>query len=141
MVRAVAWFKDGTLAGFEEVQPESVNLSVLGCLSASELIAVSQQVPKSSCKKQKVASGTKRGLPHGTNTSYFLLFVEEMTTALNKLGLHNMYIVIDNVTIHKTPEVPQAIRNYKHTALFLSPYSPHAEPSWRILDKTQGKKL
>lgn len=91
MVRLVAWSKKGTPAEVE-VQPEGFNLSVLGCLSAYGLIAVSQQVPKTGRKKQKVASGVKRGLPHGTSASHFLLFVEEMAVILNKLGLHNMYI-------------------------------------------------
>lgn len=127
LVRPVAWSKKGTPAEVE-VQPEGVNLSILGCLSAYGLIAVSQQVPKSSRKKQKVASGTKRGLPHGTNASHFLLFLEEMAAVLNKLGLHNMYIVMDNATIHKTPEVLQAIRNHGHTSLFLPPYSPMLNP-------------
>lgn len=77
MVRLVAWSKKGTPAEVE-VQPEGVNLSILGCLSVYGLITVSQQVPKTNRKKQKVASGNKKGLPHGTTARHFLLFVEEM---------------------------------------------------------------
>ena len=102
-------------------------MSILGCLSAYGLIAVSQQVPKSGRKKQKV-DGVKRDLPHGSNLTHFWLFVEEMAAVLNKLGLHNIYIVMDNATIHKTPKVFQAIRNHGHNALFLPPYSPMPNP-------------
>ncbi|KAG1303212.1 hypothetical protein G6F64_010268 [Rhizopus arrhizus] len=104
MVRPAGWSKKGTPVEVE-VQPEGTNLSILGCMSAYGLIAVSQQVPKSKgYKKQKIA-GTKRALPHDTKPSHFLLFVEEMTSTLNKLGLHNMHIIMDNATIHKTEEV------------------------------------
>ncbi|KAG0746722.1 hypothetical protein G6F57_002704 [Rhizopus arrhizus] len=51
-----------------------------------------------------------------------------MAAVLNKLGLHNIYIVMDNATIHKTPKVFQAIRNHGHNALFLPPYSPMLNP-------------
>lgn len=31
--------------------------------------------------------------------------MEEMSSTLNKLGLHNMSVVMDNITIYKTVEV------------------------------------
>ncbi|CEP10865.1 hypothetical protein [Parasitella parasitica] len=113
MVRPVAWFKKGEPAEVD-VEAEGTNLSILGCMSAYGLIALSQQVPKSSRKKQKTPLGTKRALPHGTNSSHFVLFVEEVVSVLNKIGLKNMYIVMDNAFIHKTPEVLKAIRDSKH---------------------------
>ncbi|KAG1451954.1 hypothetical protein G6F56_007947 [Rhizopus delemar] len=123
MVRPVGWPKKGTPVKVE-VQLEGTNLSILGCMSVYGLITVSQQVPKSKgYKKQKIV-GIKRALPHGIKSSRFLLFVEEMISTLNKLGLHNMHIVMDNATIHKTEEVVTAIRDNGHTALFLLPYSP-----------------
>ncbi|KAG0932292.1 hypothetical protein G6F57_010454 [Rhizopus arrhizus] len=127
MVRPAGWSKKGTPVEVE-VQPEGTNLSILGCMSAYGLTAVSQQIPKSKgYKKQKIA-GTKRALPHDTKSSHFLLFVEEMTSTLNKLGLHNMHIIMDNATIHKTEEIVTAIRENGHTALFLPPYSPFLNP-------------
>lgn len=127
MVRPAGWSKKGTPVEVE-VQPEGTNLSILGCMSAYGLTAVSQQIPKSKgYKKQKIA-GTKRALPHDTKSSHFLLFVEEMTSTLNKLGLHNMHIIMDNATIHKTEEAVTAIRENGHTALFLPPYSPFLNP-------------
>lgn len=121
MVRPVAWSKKGEPA-------EGTNLSILGCTSAYGLIALSQQVPKSSGKKQKTPLGTKRALPHGTNSSQFLLFVEETVSVLNNIGLENMYIVMDNASIYKTPEVLKEIRDSGHYALFLPPYSPMLNP-------------
>jgi hypothetical protein len=56
----------------------------------------------------------------GLTRGHFLLFVEKISVIRNKLGLHNMYIVMDNAAIHKPPEV-QVIRNHGHTALFLLP--------------------
>ncbi|KAG2230253.1 hypothetical protein INT48_009823 [Thamnidium elegans] len=73
MVCPVAWSKKGEPAEVD-VEAEGTNLSILGCMSAYGLIALSQQVPKSSRKKQKTPLGTKRALPHGTNSSHFVLF-------------------------------------------------------------------
>jgi transposase len=96
-------------------------------------------VPKSNgSKKQEVAAGTKRkNLTHGTNSAQFL-FVEEMAAFLNKLGLNNLFIIMDNASIHKTPEVLKIIREYGHTLLFLPPYSPFLDP---IQLKSVGQKL
>lgn len=52
-----------------------------------------------------------------------------MAAVLNKHGMHNMYIVMDNASIHKTQAVLDAIiKNHGHTALFLPPYSPFLNP-------------
>lgn len=53
----------------------------------------------------------QRDLPHGTSSSHITLFVEEIVYVLNNFGLKNMYIVMDNAAIHKTPEVLKAIRD------------------------------
>jgi hypothetical protein len=94
MVRSVAWSHKGTLAEVEVLCANSINLSIIGCISAYGLIAISQQVPKSNgTKKQKVAVGNKRkNLPHGTNSTHFLLFVEEMASLLNKLIFTSAYM-------------------------------------------------
>ncbi|KAG2215415.1 hypothetical protein INT45_005444 [Circinella minor] len=97
MVRPVAWSKKGT-SGEVEVQPEGINLSILGCMSVHGLIALSQQVPKPNA------------------------------VLLNKLGLKNMYIVMDNAAIHKTPDVLREIHEHGHTPLFLPSYSPMLNP-------------
>ncbi|KAI8329554.1 hypothetical protein BC941DRAFT_442773 [Chlamydoabsidia padenii] len=39
--------------------------------------------------KEKVVV-VKRSLPHGTNSTHFLLSVEEISILQNKLGLHNV---------------------------------------------------
>lgn len=73
-------------------------------------------------------SVTKRSLPHRTNVSHFLLFIEEITIVLNRLRLHSMYSVMDNATIHKVPEVLKAIHNCEHTALTSPSYSRMLNP-------------
>ncbi|KAG2208789.1 hypothetical protein INT45_010949 [Circinella minor] len=128
MVRPVTWSKKGEPADVEVPTQQGVNLSVLGCMSYYGLIALSQQVPKSSgLKKRKIVS-KRSGLPHGTSSSHFLLFVREMSSVLKKVGLNNMYIVMDNAGIHKTAEVLQAVRDHGHTPLFLPPYSLFLNP-------------
>ncbi|KAG0750197.1 hypothetical protein G6F57_010982 [Rhizopus arrhizus] len=120
MVRPVAWSKKGEPAEVD-VEAEGTNLSILDCCFATS----SKIKPK---KKHKTATGIKRGLPHETNSSQFTLFVEEIVSVLNKLGLKNMYIVMDNAAIHKTPKVLKAIRDSGHYALFLPPYSSMLNP-------------
>lgn len=61
-----------------------------------------------------------------------------MTTTLNKLGLHNMYIVMDNASIHKTKEVMKAIHESCHIALFLPPYSSFLNPIEEFWSKIKG---
>jgi hypothetical protein len=58
MVRSVAWFKKGEPVEVDDVEAKMTNLSNLGCMSAYGLIAISQQIPKSS-KKKKVISWNK----------------------------------------------------------------------------------
>ncbi|ORE10820.1 hypothetical protein BCV72DRAFT_268306 [Rhizopus microsporus var. microsporus] len=58
----------------------------------------------------------------------FLLFIDEIAIVLNRLGLENMYTVMDNATIHKTSDALRAIHEYGHTPLFLPPYSPMLNP-------------
>ncbi|CAO3651575.1 unnamed protein product [Mucor hiemalis] len=74
MVRPVTWSKKGQPAEVD-VEAEGTNLSILGCMSAYGLTAVSQQIPKSSRKKHKTATSIKRGLPHGINSSHFTYIV------------------------------------------------------------------
>jgi hypothetical protein len=73
-VHPVAWSKKGTPTEVE-VQPEGINLSILGRLSVYGLIAASQQVLKPNSRKKQKIAGIKRSLPHGINSSHFLLFV------------------------------------------------------------------
>lgn len=73
------------------------------------------------------------------NLSRLLLFVEEMTDVLNKLGLHNIYIVMDNATIHKIPRVLQAIHNHGQNALFLPSYSLILNPIGDFRRKSRWK--
>jgi transposase len=127
MVCPVAWSKKGTPSEVE-VQPEGINLSILGCMSVYGLIALSQQGPKPNGRKKQKTTGAKSGLPHGTNSSHFLLFIDEIAILLNKLGLENMYIVMDNAAIHKTPDVLRSIHEYDHTPFFLPLYSPMLNP-------------
>lgn len=47
---------------------------------------------------------------------------------LNRLVLHNMYVVTDNARIRKTIDVHKAIHDHRHTTLFLSPYSLFLNP-------------
>lgn len=61
-MRLVAWSKKGTSTEVE-VQPEGINLSILGCLSMYGLIAVSQQVPKLNRRKKQKIAGIKRSFP------------------------------------------------------------------------------
>ncbi|CDH61598.1 hypothetical protein RO3G_03680 [Lichtheimia corymbifera JMRC:FSU:9682] len=129
MVRPVAWSKKGTPATVTVPTIRGTNLSIIGCISFYGLIALSQQVPGTTgSKKRKLVDGKESGLPHGTKSSHFLLFVEQVAYVLNKHGLHNMYIVMDNASIHKTKQVLDAIRKHNHVPLFLPPYSPFLNP-------------
>lgn len=51
-----------------------------------------------------------------------------MAVVLNKHGMHNMFIVMDNASIHKTQAVRNAIKQHGHTPLFLPPYSLFLNP-------------
>lgn len=129
IVRPVAWSKKGTPATVTVATSQGANLSILGCISRHGIIALSQQVPeRPQSKKRKVASGKRTNLPHGTTSSHFQLFVEHVAEVLNEHGLQNMYIVMDNASIHKTAGVIAAIEKHHHIPLFLPPYSPFLNP-------------
>ncbi|CDH61137.1 hypothetical protein RO3G_03680 [Lichtheimia corymbifera JMRC:FSU:9682] len=140
MVRPVAWSKKGTPAAVTVPTARGTNLSIIGCISYHGLIALSQQVPQSTgSKKRKLVDGRESGLPHGTKSSHFLLFVEQVAAVLNKHGLHNMYIVMDNASIHKTKQVLEAIKRHDHIPLFLPPYSPFLNPIEECWSKMKGQ--
>ncbi|KAG1143665.1 hypothetical protein G6F37_009412 [Rhizopus arrhizus] len=101
-------------------------------------LLVKEKVPKTIGQRDTEGSWHQGGeLPYGTNSSHFLLFVEEMAAAEN-----SDYIIcrllIDRAGTHKIPKVLQAIHNLGHPALFLfiSPYSPMLN-----LWKNAGQKL
>ncbi|KAG2224060.1 hypothetical protein INT45_004941 [Circinella minor] len=140
MVRPVAWSKKGKASEVEVSTQQGTNLSVLGCMSWYGLLALSQQVPKPiGSKKCKIVS-KDNGLPHGTSSSHFLLFFQEISSVSKNLGLESMYIVMDNATIHKTSEVLQAICNNGHISPFLPPYSPFLHPIEECWAKIKAKK-
>jgi transposase len=81
----------------------------------------------------------KRGLPHGTNSTHFLLSVEEVAFALNKLDLHNMYTIMDNISIHKAIGILKTLRDNEHTALFLPQHSPFLNPIEECWSKVKSE--
>lgn len=62
-----------------------------------------------------------------------------MASVLNKLGLNNMFVIMDNAAIHKTPDVYKAVRDHEHTPLFLPPYSPFLNPIEECWSKIKGE--
>lgn len=86
---------------------------------------------------EKKTVGAKRGLLYRTNSSQFLLFVKDIAAVLNKLGLRNMYIVMNNAAIHEISKGFQTICNHGHTTLFIRPLLANVAPYWRVLVKNQ----
>lgn len=85
MVRPVAWSKKGTSATVTVPTTRGTNLSIIGCISYYGLVALSQQVPQTTgSKKRKLVDGKESSLPHGTKSSHFLLFVEQVAHVLYK---------------------------------------------------------
>lgn len=121
--------QEGTPASVTVSTERGINLSILDCIPKKGLIAILQQVSRlSGSKKRKLVTPKKTGVPHGTNATHFFLFVEEMADVLDKYGMNNMFIVMDNAGIHKTKAVVQAIKDRGHHPLFLPPYSPFLNP-------------
>ncbi|CEP18228.1 hypothetical protein [Parasitella parasitica] len=87
-------------------------------------------VDESGFKKNMVrpVAWSKKGEPAEVDVEAEGTNLKEIVSVLNKLGLKNMYIVMDNAAINKTPEVLKAIRDSGHYALFLPPYSPMLNP-------------
>jgi hypothetical protein len=71
------------------VDAESVNVSVLDCMSVYGLIALSQQVPKSREETKSCSWNKKKSLPHGTNS-------QRITEACNQVPLSHSV----NITEH-----------------------------------------
>lgn len=59
----------------------------------------------------------------GTNSSHFLLFEEETAYVLNRLGLNNIYIIVDNVRIP--------------TSTIFAPLLPNVKSNW--IEKWRSK--
>ncbi|KAI9271511.1 hypothetical protein BDA99DRAFT_433425, partial [Phascolomyces articulosus] len=74
MVRPVAWSKKGKASEVEVSTQQGTNLSILGYKSWYGLLALSQQVPKTTGPKKRKIASKDNGLPYGTSSSHFLLF-------------------------------------------------------------------
>lgn len=100
--------KKGKFANVDIPAQQSINQSILGCMLYYGLAALSQQVSKTRGLEKRKLVSRRSGLPHGTYSRHFLLFVSEMLSALKNLKLNNFYFVMDNVAIDKAAEFLQA---------------------------------
>lgn len=78
------------------------------------------------------------------DTESFCEFFEVLFTKLEKRGLVNAVIVMDNVAFHKTEAARAIVAKWNHTAMFLPPYSPFLNPienlfsQWKHLVASQN---
>lgn len=56
----------------------------------------------------------------------------EMASVLNKLGLSNIFIIMDDASIDKTSEILKAIYDYGHTPLFFTALIASFESNGRV---------
>jgi len=76
--------------------------------------------------KKKKASVSEESC--GTNSNHFALFLTSLMDQLDHMDKKGMYLVMDNVPIHKTEYIHALVKGRGYIPVFLPPYSPALNP-------------
>lgn len=101
--------------------------SILGALSATDLINVSLRVPKR-IKKRKLGRETD-GYSIGIMTGHYLSFLKATLDEMDKYPeMKGHYLVMDNAPIHSSIDIGKYIHSRGYRCVHLPPYSPELNP-------------
>ncbi|KAG2222832.1 hypothetical protein INT45_000447 [Circinella minor] len=100
------------------------SLSILGVITAHNVIILSRrrEVCASTNKKRKAGDGLAP--KKGTTGSDFIQFIKQVLTNIEAHDLRYWYLVIDNVAIHRTIDVKDWVTEHGWEIIYLPTYSP-----------------
>lgn len=131
--RTGAWGPKGKTPVIEVENSQVVSHTILGAISVYGVIhtsvrmpslPTSQLVPVSVGKKRKIDTGVakKQQKPKGTTADHFYVFIKETLDIMDQFQyLKEAYLIMDNASIHKRPEITDMITKRGYNYIFLPP--------------------
>ncbi|CEP16742.1 hypothetical protein [Parasitella parasitica] len=130
LTKTRGWSIKGKPATSKGPKDRGVNISVLGAISPEGVIDISVRKPEFiSCKKRDAAGKlvTEKKLI-GTRSKHFRVYMDSVMDTLDSLRLTGRNLIMNNASIHKTPDTVAEIERRGYRILFLPPYSPFLNP-------------
>ncbi|KAG1047318.1 hypothetical protein G6F43_010227 [Rhizopus delemar] len=124
MKRSRAWSNKGTRAIVTRPTTRANTTSILGAISASDLITVGVKKPRPA-KKRKAEGYVSSGTVTGHYVSFLKITLDEMDKHPHMKGY---YIVMDNAPIHTHENIRKYIEYRGYKCVYLPTYSPELNP-------------
>lgn len=141
ITRNRGWSKKGKPAKTIVPSARGISITILGAISADGVIDISLRKPTSavSKKKRKIDGKTVQINGRvGTRSEHFLSYLNSMMDYLDRNGLHEYYIVMDNAPIHKPTTIRKQIEDRGYKCVYLPPYSPFLNPIEEFWSKVKS---
>lgn len=145
--RTGAWGPKGKTPIIEVENSQAVSHTILGAISVYGVIhtsvrmpslSTSQPVPVSVGKKKKKRKidtrvAKKQQKSEGTTADHFYVFIKETLDVMDQFQyLKEAYLIMDNASIHKRPNITDLITKGGYNYIFLTPILARAQPDRAI---------
>ncbi|KAG2217446.1 hypothetical protein INT45_009645 [Circinella minor] len=107
------------------------NMHIKRGITGEGIVNLSLRRPQAvvASKKRKLRSGEEKVVGKiGIRAEHYIEFLEVLMGVLKENGMDGRTLIMDNASIHKTPEVMEAVRKQGFEILYLPPYSPFLNP-------------
>ncbi|KAG1058139.1 hypothetical protein G6F43_000083 [Rhizopus delemar] len=137
--RGMVWSKKRTPAIVTVPMTKAKTTSILGAISATDLINVSLRVPKRIKKKIKLGNETV-GYSIETVTGHYLSFLKSTLDEIDKYPeMKGHYLVMDNVPIHSSSGIGKYIHSRGYRYVYLPLYPPELNPTEQFWSVVKSK--
>ncbi|CEG84025.1 hypothetical protein RMATCC62417_17881 [Rhizopus microsporus] len=117
-----AWSKKGTPAVVTVPTTRAKTTTILDAISASDLIKVNLRIPRPA--KKRKAGQESRYVNNGTVTGNNISFLKDTLDEMDKyLHMKGHYLLMDNVSIHKSEDIAKCITSREYRCAYLPSYS------------------
>lgn len=127
MIRSMGWSRKGEPAVATVPTQRTNTVTILGAIHSCGIVNMMLRKLKAS-KTRKVGESSARMTVGTTTSDHFQEFVQSVMDILDKAGLHGLYLVMDNASIHHSQQLQKLVDDRGFKCLYLPPYSPFLNP-------------
>ncbi|KAL1932186.1 hypothetical protein VTP01DRAFT_9242 [Rhizomucor pusillus] len=127
--RSMAWSKKGSPAVLTVPKTRAKTTTILGAISAEDLIKCSLRLPQPPPnKKRKGGEGNGR-VSKGTVTGHYISFLKATMDEMDQYPhMKGHYLVMDNAPIHTSEDIAKYVESRGYRCAYLPSYSPELNP-------------